>query len=465
MPDSAILYKNADNTVFLIDIPTSIALAQHLSSIQAGPALITPAENAPEESRKYQTTNLLSSAPINKPYSLSSEPKTDVARARLLERFSPTERVYHADIVEPLVCNALNDIRTNDPEIQGTWCFPRRVIGNPNPTDDVNPGKRKQDYVDGSSALPGDFPLILDEESSAPSTASPSDDPPLILAPGANIFASPSDVYNSSTRNTSSAPATLQIAHAPSDPNAAKLSDNVAFYIPPLSSFVLCRIPMSPDMFAVARGAPIPGLPASRKFDLILLDPPWHNKSVRRSRHYRTQSYRGGDSLMQCVAGILRAHLQPTPRAIAAIWITNSGKARAVAYGALRDAGLHVCEEWVWAKTTVDGEPISALGGLWRKPYEILVIGRRGCGQGSHPHSGGAEDGPVTRRVIAAVPDVHSRKPNLREVLETVFFGPPSQGDVAGYSALEVFARNLTAGWWACGDEVLKFNQDTWWVQ
>jgi hypothetical protein len=52
----------------------------------------------------------------------------------------------------------------------------------------------------------------------------------------------------------------------------------------------------------------------------------------------------------------------------------------------------------------------------------------------------------------------------LREVLETVFLGP-SDDHRDGYSALEVFARNLTAGWWACGDEVLKFNQDTWWVQ
>lgn len=464
MPDSAILYKNASNAVFVIDIPTSIALAQNLSPVQAGAALTTAAENALAERRKRPTAHLLSSTPLDKPYSLSSEPKTDVARARLLERIPPAERVYHADIIEPLVRDALNNICTNNSDIQGAWCLSRRVIEDHSPTDDVHEAKRKYDHVDGRPPPPGDFPLILDEESSAQSTATPSDDPPLILAPGVNIFASPSDVYNCSTRNTSSAPATLQITHAPSEPDADNPSDSVAFRIPPLSSFVLCRIPMSPDMSVDARASPIPGLSASRKFDLILLDPPWHNKSVRRSRHYRTQSYRGGDGLTQCVADILRTHLQPTPRAIAAIWITNSGKARAVAYHALRDAGMCVCEEWVWAKTTVDGEPICALDGLWRKPYEILVIGRRGRGLGSHPYTVGVEDEPVTRRVIAAVPDVHSRKPNLREVLETVFFGP-SDDHQDGYSALEVFARNLTAGWWACGDEVLKFNQDTWWVQ
>jgi len=91
--------------------------------------------------------------------------------------------------------------------------------------------------------------------------------------------------------------------------------------------------------------------------------------------------------------------------------------------------------------------------GLWRKPYEVLVIGKRRNG-----FERGDWDGEIVRRVIAAVPDVHSRKPNLREVLERVFFGD------WGYEALEVFARNLTAGWWSVGNEVLKFNDEKWWV-
>jgi N6-adenosine-specific RNA methylase IME4 len=236
---------------------------------------------------------------------------------------------------------------------------------------------------------------------------------------------------------------------------------------------------------------PIPGLPRDRKFDLILLDPPWLNRSVRRSGHYHTQSYLEGDLLTQHIRDILRVHLQnshyipptdnendvistqklvekQTHRSIAAIWITNSAKARKTAYDAIQGVGLSVCEEWVWIKTTTNGDPITPLDGLWRKPYEVLVIGMK-----QHPRLqtdpiGKGGDGVVTRRFIAAVPDVHSRKPNLREIFEKIFFGgtsPSGQwGDIVAYSALEVFARNLTAGWWACGDEALKFNSEEWWV-
>lgn len=206
---------------------------------------------------------------------------------------------------------------------------------------------------------------------------------------------------------------------------------------------------------------PIPGLPQSQKFNLILLDPPWPNRSVRRSRHYQTQAYFDMDELSRFIRDILQVHLLDTKfppesaaqskESIAAIWVTNAEKSRKAAYDAIADAGLSVCEEWVWVKTTTNGESITPVVGLWRKPYEILIIGKRE--EDTFPR-GNSE---VTRRVIAAVPDVHSRKPNLKELFESVFFG------VCTYKALEVFARNLTAGWWAVGNEVLKFNEEEWW--
>jgi N6-adenosine-specific RNA methylase IME4 len=64
--------------------------------------------------------------------------------------------------------------------------------------------------------------------------------------------------------------------------------------------------------------------------------------------------------------------------------------------------------------------------------------------------------GAVEGKVIVSVPDVHSRKPNLRGLFEGLL---PER-----YEALEVFARNLTAGWWAWGDEVLLFQRRECWV-
>lgn len=233
-------------------------------------------------------------------------------------------------------------------------------------------------------------------------------------------------------------------------------------------------------------------------------------------------------------SGESAAESNPSPRqskeSIAAIWITNAEKARRAAYTALSSSGFRICEEWIWIKVTAKGEPISPPSALWRKPYEILVIGRRNENQDQDQHRNQDQNqnqnfsssqstvntdmhihmhmqpdpasiGPnsepdfhtlipmpmdgqlnITRRVIAAVPDLHSRKPNLRELFERIIFtqvdsGPTTTSSsishgarslspqVRPYTALEVFARNLTAGWWACGNEVIKFNDLECWVE
>jgi N6-adenosine-specific RNA methylase IME4 len=62
----------------------------------------------------------------------------------------------------------------------------------------------------------------------------------------------------------------------------------------------------------------------------------------------------------------------------------------------------------------------------------------------------------IDRKVIIGVPDLHSRKPNLRTVFDGVL--------PIGYLGLEVFARTLTAGWWSWGNEVLMFQQKHHWI-
>lgn len=101
-------------------------------------------------------------------------------------------------------------------------------------------------------------------------------------------------------------------------------------------------------------------------------------------------------------------------------------------------------------KITVDGEPVCALDGLWKKPYEILLVGRKGS----------VRDGEgVKRRVVVGVPDLHSRKPNLKCLFERLM-----QKKIGEYQGLEIFARNLTEGWWGWGNEVLKFQEDEHWI-
>lgn len=118
--------------------------------------------------------------------------------------------------------------------------------------------------------------------------------------------------------------------------------------------------------------------------------------------------------------------------------------------GLFEQWGVVLVEEWIWLKTTKCGEPICALDSTWRKPYEVLLVGRRG----------GAVDGEVKRRVMVGVPDLHSRKPNLKSVFERVSL---LEKDVQ-VDCLEIFARNLTAGWWGWGNEVLKFQMEECWI-
>lgn len=367
------------------------------------------------------------------------EPKAQKARERVLERIPVAEREYHAEVIVPLVLRGLIEIRG---WYGGVWCFGRCI--------------RKG--IASSTGGSGDSNCRDDDNDLEPCE----DHPPVILSPDCdNAFGSISELRDVAVKNTSFEPASLVLPCKSGSKATSPRPSSCAFIVPPLANFLLCELSMSqPDTNVDL----IPGLPRSQKFNLILLDPPWPNRSVRRSRHYQTHSYLDMDVLTHYIREILVVHLScrmrpeditkrkksqtQSKQSIAAIWVTNTSRSRNGAYEAMQSAGLSVCEEWVWIKTTANGEPITPVDGLWRKPYEILVIGRRD-----------ANVGGVTRRVIAAVPDVHSRKPNLRELFEKMF----SLGSL--YSALEVFARNLTTGWWVCGDEVLKFNAKDWWVE
>ena len=139
------------------------------------------------------------------------------------------------------------------------------------------------------------------------------------------------------------------------------------------------------------------------------------------------------------------------------VWITNSAAVRGLVLdegGLFEEWGLTLVEEWVWLKTTSRGEPVTPPDAVWRKPYEVLLLGRRGQA------SNGSVSGPanVKRRVIAGVPDLHSRKPCLKALVESIFMS-----DKKDYRALEVFARYLVSGWWSWGNECLKFNWEGSW--
>ncbi|KAJ5779216.1 hypothetical protein N7457_006936 [Penicillium paradoxum] len=470
---TAILFQ-AERNIFLLDIPHSIALAQ---AQWLAPRQQLAGESSSETGKgtHNKKVSLLSCSPLEEPY-LSTEPKKPAALAKLLETIPISERQFHSELILPLVRDSMETIKTGF-SADRRWCFARAV-----PTEGFH-DSQAHDQSLRKRRRGADYPF---SQSTLDDYVSTQDEPPMILSTTSlNVFESSWDL--GIVKNPSLEQAIIKIKDCACD----ETGSSQEFIVPPQSSFVLCTLPLSraeTDVSSTYNDYPIPGLSRHQRFNLILMDPPWPNRSVRRSRHYVTHHYSEMDVLTKGLRDILRVHshrphtkpgLGPSEspseaqiqsqQSIAAIWITNAEKSRRAAYEALRGAGFCVSEEWVWVKTTWDGRPISELDGLWRKPYEILVIG---CKDGHHVERD--DDSPLsqadltrmseaitTRRVIAAVPDLHSRKPNLKAIFEQVFF---TSGHTQSYSALEVFARNLTAGWWAAGNEVLRFNARECWV-
>ena len=146
-------------------------------------------------------------------------------------------------------------------------------------------------------------------------------------------------------------------------------------------------------------------------YELILMDPPWPNASAkRRSAYKRSANLKDIKHMLLDI---------PVPEmlnklGLIGIWITNKASFRTLVLGEdglFEQWGVQLYEEWIWVKTTRNGEPIVALESLWRKPYEIFLLGRRSVPPGEEPKA----------RVILGVPDIHSRKPCLKSMLLSPF--------------------------------------------
>uniref|UniRef100_A0A2K6LSB9 Methyltransferase 4, N6-adenosine n=1 Tax=Rhinopithecus bieti TaxID=61621 RepID=A0A2K6LSB9_RHIBE len=145
-----------------------------------------------------------------------------------------------------------------------------------------------------------------------------------------------------------------------------------------------------------------------KTFDVIVIDPPWQNKSVKRSNRY---SYLSPLQIKQIPIPKLAA-----PNCLLVTWVTNRQKhLRFIKEELYPSWSVEVVAEWHWVKITNSGEFVFPLDSPHKKPYEGLILGR-------------VQEKTVLKDYI---------KPD---------------GEY-----LELFARNLQPGWTSWGNEVLKF--------
>jgi N6-adenosine-specific RNA methylase IME4 len=338
---------------------------------------------------------LLSLKPIESPFP-SVEPKSEKARANLGE-ISLDEL-----LVQKHIQLSLDQLKT---EWKDEWCLPRQVKYEVEGCENERAGrgtKRKR----GEREHQDTITQISTEESN-----------------GLDSRALKGPLFTNST---------------PDSTIVSTSNGGPSVRIPPNSTVLNGDIASTSHIF----------LSHAPKFNLIVLDPPWPNRSARRKKSYGI-SY-GNHEIRSLLSSIpLANHLADD--ALVGAWVTNKAAFREMVLGEgglFQEWGVHWVEEWIWLKVTSSGEPISELSSMWRKPYEILLVGKKGIPAG----------GEVKRRVLIGVPDLHSRKPNLKSVFEQVM----KKGK---YEALEVFARNLTTGWWAWGNEALKFQSEEYWIE
>ncbi|XP_058665955.1 N(6)-adenine-specific methyltransferase METTL4 isoform X3 [Ammospiza caudacuta] len=168
------------------------------------------------------------------------------------------------------------------------------------------------------------------------------------------------------------------------------------YLVPPRSSFLLSDISCLQPL-----------LNYKKKYDVIVIDPPWENKSVKRSNRYSSLS---SWQIKQIPVPALAA-----PNCLVVTWVTNRQKhLRFVKDELYPHWSVKTLAEWHWVKITTAGEFVLPLDSLHKKPYEVLILGRvQGNVKEALRKSEGVLPIPEHQLIVSIPCSLHSHKPPL----------------------------------------------------
>lgn len=180
----------------------------------------------------------------------------------------------------------------------------------------------------------------------------------------------------------------------------------------------------------------------NRKFDFILLDPPWWNKYIRRKRKKSSDGYKM----------MYNSELKDVPveqllkdNGIVVVWCTNSSQNLHELINVIFPKWkIQLVAQWYWVKITLNGEPICDFSEPpGKQPYEKIILGSRL----PLPH---IKNG----KLVVSVPSaIHSHKPPLIDLLRPYLQDKPT--------CLEIFARYLLPNFTSYGNEVLRLQHES----
>ncbi|VDN01954.1 unnamed protein product [Thelazia callipaeda] len=197
------------------------------------------------------------------------------------------------------------------------------------------------------------------------------------------------------------------------------------YILPPMSSFIINDVSASTAL-----------IKQRKRFDFILLDPPWPNGSVKRKNVYH-MCKELTSVLELCVPELL------LESGLFATWVTNNEKFLKFVDDMIEHFGLEKIATWRWLKVTNSLEPISAFNSHHKLPFENIVFA---C----HPSAVSYYVEIVDEFVLISTPSaIHSRKPPLFPILQALGFIKKSAEQLELYGRY-LLPQTTTIGFESC---------------
>ncbi|CAG9769346.1 unnamed protein product [Ceutorhynchus assimilis] len=187
---------------------------------------------------------------------------------------------------------------------------------------------------------------------------------------------------------------------------------------------------------------------SKEQFDLILLDPPWWNKYIRRKK--KKSPHDAYKMMYNCDLKEIPVDKLLSNNGIVVVWCTNSFQhLNTLLEDIFPKWKVSFVAKWYWLKITVHGEPICEFSKPpGKQPFEQIIIGCRDLKANNLPRNG---------KILLSVPSaIHSHKPPLDQVLKAFLPENPR--------CLEIFARYLLPNWTSYGNEVLRLQHESMYI-